>query len=590
MGRDSEYVRAYADRYRAMFPIRIATIVGIVAICLWLVDWPWAFNFAACQFGLYALLWTVVEQARRNPGSAGAALRLKRWTEAITFALAAHCSLFVLAVVAMEPHYLRYVLLLIAGNLMVGALQVHISRLSFAAAVTPPALAIAVIAAIQPRWDASFKVAFAMFIAGVVGAAWRQMDTDRQAVELQVDLTARTDALERALAETEAERAQAERANQAKSRFLAMISHDVRTPLNIIMGVTEVLKRKTRAQAEQELIADMGDAGAMLLRLLNGALDLSKIESGQAEARLAPVDLRAALQATGRVWRRRADELGLHLTVEFDGQDADFRLLADEGRIEQVVVNLMSNAMKMTPSGLIRLRALARPDADGSVALDIEVHDQGPGVPEDKRDRIFQPFEQLDEGRAAGGAGLGLAICRAGVEAMGGEIGVREAEGGGAVFWFRIAADRVQAPVAVPPAASPEPLEARRLTILAAEDHPANRKLLALLLAQFDAEVVMAENGAEAVAAAASQPFDLILMDVMMPVMDGVAALQAIRGAGNRVPVHMLTANVFEEDVARYMAAGADGVLRKPIEIPALHAVLAGIGEAATAEPMRRAG
>lgn len=589
MGRDSEYVRAYADRYRAMFPIRIATIVGIVAICLWLVDWPWAFNFAACQFGLYALLWNVVGHARRNPGAPGAALGLKRWTEGITFALAAHCSLFVLAVMAMEPHYLRYVLLLIAGNLMVGALQVHISRLSFAAAVTPPALAIAVIAATQPRWDASFKVAFAMFIAGVIGAAWRQMDTDRQAVELQVDLTARTDALERALSEAEAARTGAERANQAKSRFLAMISHDVRTPLNIIMGVVEVMKRKTRPKAEAELVDDMGDAGAMLLRLLNGALDLSKIESGQAEARLAPVDVRSVIEGVGRVWRRRAEELKLDLSVDCDGEAADFRLLADEGRIEQVAINFLSNALKLTPAGTVRITARARPSEDGRVALEVEVADQGPGVPESKRDKIFEPFEQLADGRAAGGAGLGLAICRSSVEAMGGEIGVRAAPGGGAVFWFRITAERAL-PAAAPVEITPTPVEqARPLSVLAAEDHPANRKLLAMLLEQFAVEVTLVENGAEAVTAAAANRYDLILMDVMMPVLDGVAALTMIRGSGNAVPIHMLTANVFDDDVARYMAAGADGVLKKPIEIAALHAVLMQVGEA-EAPPLRMVG
>ena len=589
LGRDIEYVRAYAGRYRALFPVRLATVAAVCGICLWLLDWTWALNFAACQFGLYALLWTTVETARRRPDAPGAAKALKRWTELITLALALHCSLFVMAVMAFDPHLMRYLLLLIAGNLMVGALQVHISRLSFAVAVVPPAVTIGLIALTQPQWGAAFLVSFALFIAGVVGAAWRQMDTDRQAVELYVDLSERQTALEHALAETEAQRADAERANQAKSRFLAMISHDVRTPLNIMLGVTEVMKRKKRAKAEQEMLADMGDAGAMLLRLLNGALDLSKIESGQAEARLAPVDLAAAFQSMGRVWRRRADELGLNFQLEVEGEPADFRLAADEGRIEQIAVNLLSNAMKMTPAGLIRLRALARPTADGRVAIEVEVHDQGPGVPEAMRERIFLPFEQLDDGRAAGGAGLGLAICRAGVEAMGGEIGVRPVPGGGAVFWFRLTADRAEAPAAAiaEPEAAPE---TGRLTILAAEDHPANRKLLALLLAQFDAEVVMVENGAEAVTAAAAQAFDLILMDVMMPVMDGVAALQIIRARGDRTPVHMLTANVFDEDVALYMAAGADGVLRKPIEIPALHAVLASLGESAEDEPMRMAG
>lgn len=583
MVRNSEYVRAYASRYGDMFPVRIASIVGIACVAAWLLDWTWAANFAVCQLGLYAILWSRVRKALRHPEAPGAFEALKLWTEAVTLLLALHTAAFVLMIVAHQPHYQRHALLLIIGNLMVGALQIHISRRSFAAAVIPASIAFAILVWRRAGDDTALMICVAMFVAGIIGAAWRQMQTDRQAVELQVDLTERTAALQTALTEAETDRARAERANMAKSRFLAMISHDVRTPLNIILGVVEVLKRKKRAKAETELVADMGDAGAMLLRLLNGALDLSKIESGQVEVRLAPVDVRTGVEGVGRVWRHRAEELNLDLQVDCEGDPADFRVLADEGRIEQVVINLLSNALKMTPKGVVRLYARALPANDGATTLDFEVHDQGPGVPAEDRERIFQPFEQLDDGRAAGGAGLGLAICRSSVEAMGGEIGVREAEGGGAVFWFRITVERAEpiAEIAAPVSAS-----TGALSVLAAEDHPANRKLLAMLLSQFDVEATLVENGAEAVKAAAAHPYDLILMDVMMPVMDGVAALQAIRATGNAVPVQMLTANVFEEDVARYMAAGADGVLRKPIEIPALHAVLT----QAAAPEMRLAG
>lgn len=586
MVRNSEYVRAYAGRYGDMFPVRIASIVGIVAVAFWLLDWTWAVNFAVCQLGLYSLFWWRVQIGLNRPERPGAYLTLKRWTEVITLGVAAHCSLFVLAVMQAHPGYLKFVMLLIAGNLMVGALQVHISRLSFAAAVLPPTLAIAAIALGQPRWGTDFLIAFALFIACIVGAAWRQMDTDRQAVELYVDLTERTASLEAALIESEHDRARAQTANQAKSRFLAMISHDVRTPLNIIMGVVEVMKRKKRPKAEAVLVDDMGDAGAMLLRLLNGALDLSKIESGQAEARLAPVDARAIIEGVGRVWRHRAQELNLDLVVDCDGAPADFHVLADEGRIEQVVINLLSNALKMTPAGTVRLHARARPAGGDATTLDIEVHDQGPGVPEDHRARIFEPFEQLEVGRAAGGAGLGLAICRSSVEAMGGTLGVREAEGGGAVFWFRITAERSE-PVAE--SVSQTSTTTGALSVLAAEDHPANRKLLAMLLESLDVELTLAENGAEAVALASANSYDLILMDVMMPVMDGVTALEAIRASGNTVPVHMLTANVFEDDVARYLAAGADGVLGKPFKVAALHAVLMQVAEV-SAPPLRMAG
>ncbi|MFC5344622.1 response regulator [Brevundimonas staleyi] len=591
MIRDSEYVRAYASRYREIFPVRIASILAIIVLTTWLQGWAWGLNYAVCQLGLYAVFWIVVERARLRPEVPGAGQALKRWTEGVTLVLAIHCSLFALAAATVRPDHIFHAILLLCGHLIVGALQVHISRLSFAVSVTPPALTIAWLAWLAAGSNIGLMACAATLTAGVLGAAWRQMVSDRQAVELQVDLTERTAALETALTQAETDRAQAERANMAKSRFLAMISHDVRTPLNIIMGVVEVLKRKKRPAAETELVADMGDAGSMLLRLLNGALDLSKIESGQSEVALAPVDVRAGLESVGRVWRHRAEELNLDLVVDCDGAPADFHVLADEGRIEQVVINLLSNALKMTPAGTVRLHARARPAGDGVVALDIEVHDQGPGVPEDQRARIFEPFEQLDAGRAAGGAGLGLAICRSSVEAMGGTLGVREAEGGGAVFWFRITADRSE-PAAAPapaPAPTPTPTPAKRsgaLSVLAAEDHPANRKLLAMLLESLNVDLAFAENGAEAVALASQNAYDLILMDVMMPVMDGVAALQAIRATGNAVPIHMLTANVFDDDVARYMAAGADGVLGKPFKVAALHALIA----ETSAPPMRMAG
>jgi CheY-like chemotaxis protein len=189
---------------------------------------------------------------------------------------------------------------------------------------------------------------------------------------------------------------------------------------------------------------------------------------------------------------------------------------------------------------------------------------------------VFEPFEQLAEGRAAGGAGLGLAICKANVQALGGRIGVDDKPGRGAVFWFEFTAPQGELADA---AAEPAPERAqRRLKVLAAEDHPGNRRLLSLVLDQLGADVVLAENGAEAVSACAEGDYGLVLMDAMMPVMDGVTALAAIRAAeqplGRRVPVFMLTANVFDEDVARYLAAGADGVLRKPIELPELAGVL----------------
>lgn len=577
MTKSIEHVRAYATRYRDLFLIRLLSVLGIFGITLWLAPWPWAISFAIIQSVLYVLLWRVVERARLHPEDPGAWGRLKVSTESLTFALAMHAALFVLAAWKLEPELLPQSIMLIIGNLMVGALQVHVSRLSFAAAVVPPSITMGIITWGEYGADAPMLLSVLLFILGVIGAAWRQATSDRDTVELYVDLTQRSGELRAALDDARAGREAAERANRAKSRFLAMISHEVRTPLNVILGIVEVLRRKKRNKEEAGLVEDMGDAGGMLLRLLNGALDLSKIESGQSEPELAPADVRALLAAIARVWRLRSEELGLTLEVECHGAPEDFIIATDAGRIEQVVINLLSNALKLTPSGVIRIRAMALPRDGDSVALRIEVEDQGPGVPPAQRDRIFQPFEQLDAGRAAGGAGLGLAICRANVEGLGGRIGVTDGLTGGALFHVDLPASRARIAEAAAPAAEVHPL-----SVLAAEDHEANRRLLTLLLEQFGAKVTLVENGAEAVAAARADGFDLILMDVMMPVMDGVQALTAIRAeeaetGRPRLPIHMLTANVFDEDVARYRAAGADGVLRKPIEIEALHGALAAV-------------
>lgn len=588
---NAEYVRAYADRYRDMFPVRLVTVGAIAVLAVWLLGWSWALNFAICQFGIYALLWRVVVQARRRPDAPDASTKLRRFTEALTLALAVHTSLFVLAVWWAEPAYMKHLLLLIGGNLMVGALQVHVSRRSFVAAVVPPSIVIFWITFAEAPWDHGLQISVVLFVLGVSGAAWRQWQSDRQTVQLMVAGAEHSRQLRQALARAETDHAAAERANQAKSRFLAMVSHEVRTPLNVILGLTQVMKDRPRPPEEAQVIDDMADAGGMLLRLLNGAMDISKIELGQVDLRLAPVDLAERLGAIARVWRARVADLGLTLDIDIQGSGENLIVLTDQARVEQILINYLSNALKLTPSGVIRIVARALPAPDGRVDLDVEVYDQGPGVPEADRDRIFQPFEQLASGRDAGGSGLGLALCRASAEALGGAVGVRAAPSGGAVFWFRFTAARATLDAAVaPPAASfdgPAPLGPR---ILAAEDHPVNRKLLALLLDPFGVDLVLVENGQEAVAAVRDGRFDLVLMDAMMPVMDGVEALAFIRAeetaaARPRTPVHMLTANVFEEDVARYLAAGADGVLRKPIEIAALRdVVLQAAARAADAE------
>jgi signal transduction histidine kinase len=484
-----------------------------------------------------------------------------------------------------EPHLILECLLLLVGNMVLGGLQAHLSWRSFLLATLPPSLVLCPMMWTLSGKDPAVAICTLVFEVGVIAEACRQQTSNRRAALARAERAVTAETLCHALETAEQERVRSDEANRAKSKFLAMISHDVRTPLNVVLGLASVLKPRLTDADQTALVAEIESAGGMLLRLLNGVLDLSKIESGEATAKPAPVDLREALQAIPSVWRERVNELGLTLGVTFDGEPEHFRVFTDGAKVEQTVINFLSNALKLTPAGCIEIHASARPAANG-IALRIAVHDEGPGVPPEYREKIFEPFEQLAEGRAVGGAGLGLSICKANVHALGGRLGVDNRSDRGAIFWFEFEAPRAELVEAEPKARSD--VSQRRLKVLAAEDHPGNRRLLSLLLDQLGADVVLAENGAQAVAACGEALYDMVLMDAMMPVMDGVSALAAIRaaepGLGRRVLVFMLTANVFDEDVARYIAAGADGVLRKPIELPELAGVLDRVREGAFAE------
>lgn len=375
----------------------------------------------------------------------------------------------------------------------------------------------------------------------------------------------------------EAQRAAAEQASRAKSDFLAVTSHEIRTPLNAVLGLSEALQREDLTPRQRELNAGVLQSGSMLLRLLNAVLDLSRIGSEQSQLEPVAFDLKGKLSNIISIWTPSAESGDIDLSMDVSAVTRDW-IVCDEGRLEQTLVNLISNALKFTPSGG-QVEVVARCEAQ---RLTIEVRDSGPGVPDDARERIFQPFEQTDVGRLAGGAGLGLAICAGNIGLMGGEIGCRNGFDVGTCFWIEVPFSvPASTPVAQGEAKTSDPVNPvtechRPLRILAAEDNRANQNVLAILLEPAGVELTFADNGLEALEALARQPFDLVLMDANMPVMDGVEAVRRIRASevDTRIPIHMLTANVFSEDVAEYMSAGADGVLNKPIELPRLYEVL----------------
>ena len=402
----------------------------------------------------------------------------------------------------------------------------------------------------------------------------------------EADARARNAKLERMVKEAEAQRGAAEAANRAKSAFLAVTSHEVRTPLNAVLGLTEGLARTPLSPKQQGLVDGVRESGGMLLRLLNAVLDLAQIEAGKMSAHMGTFDLAGAMDAVGRVWTPRAREMGVDLVVDLAGLPDDCALVSDKGKVEQTMVNLLSNALKFSPQGSELVLAVSAQRNRNRYQVRVEIIDQGPGVSPEDRARIFEAFEQTDSGRQVGGTGLGLAICAGNMASLGGTIGQDETPDGRCRFWFEFPAEAGAAVQDVDPVDVLEASMDRPLRVLAAEDNAANRQVLQVLLEPLGVELTLVEDGLAAVEAVQVNAFDLILMDANMPRMDGAEAVRAIRALGGlprEMPIYMLTANVFAEDVSRYRAAGVDGVLKKPIEVGELFAALA--GAAARIEP-----
>jgi len=370
-------------------------------------------------------------------------------------------------------------------------------------------------------------------------------------------------------------------ASEAKSAFLATMSHEIRTPLNGIMGMVQAIGLDRTGGPRDERLEVIRHSGEALLGVLNDVLDLSKIEAGKLTLEVADFDLSVLLAEVHGSFATLARGKGLKFTVDARGAEGVYR--GDCARLRQVLCNLVSNAMKFTEDGQVVLAA--RRDGD---RLDLTVADTGIGIADDKQAAIFGKFIQADSSttRRYGGTGLGLAICRELVELMGGTITVESRAGRGSRFVVRAPLPRVgdaRAAALPAPAADLEP-PVPGLRILAAEDNGVNQLVLRTLLASFGLEVTMVDNGALAVAAWAPGRWDLILMDVQMPVMDGVEATGAIRAleadsGAARTPIIALSANAMAHQSAAYLAAGMDGHLAKPIEIARLYETISAVGE-----------
>ncbi len=379
-------------------------------------------------------------------------------------------------------------------------------------------------------------------------------------------------------------------ANRAKSEFLATMSHEIRTPLNGVLGMVQAMARDDLPQQQRERLELIGASGETLLTILNDILDLSKIEAGKLVLEAAEFDLETMARGAQATFAHMVDGKGLTFRLEVE-EAARGTWLGDSTRVRQVLYNLISNAVKFTESGSVEV-CISRSEA----GLTFRVADTGIGLSAEQIERLFEKFVQADSSttRQFGGTGLGLSICRELCSAMGGDIRVESRLGQGSLFTALLPLMRTGEPTCegAPegPISGPE-LDGGRLRVLAAEDNRVNQLVLQALLGQAGVDLCIVSNGQEAVAAWEMADWDVILMDVQMPVMDGIAAAQAIRlrereTGRTETPIVALTANAMDHQVTACKAAGMTDFVAKPIEVSALFGALTRAVQPAAPSPV----
>lgn len=367
----------------------------------------------------------------------------------------------------------------------------------------------------------------------------------------------------------------ADRANAAKGEFLANMSHEVRTPINAISGMLTLVGDEPLSVRARDYLAKAQQATGVLLRVVNDILDYSKIEAGRLELEQRPFNLHQLVMGLAGVIRPAANDKGLQFKVRPLTELPQW-LSGDAVRIEQILHNLLNNAVKFTSSGSVELALAATVGPERLAALTLKVSDSGIGMEQATIERLFQSFTQADSSitRRFGGTGLGLAICRRLVALMAGEIRVDSSPGGGSCFTVELQLPLAEPPVASREASAPPLFSGKRLLVV--EDQPINREVLAAMLARCGVEVVEAVNGAEALAMVEQMTIDLVLMDIQMPVMDGLTATRAMRADARwrGLPIIGLSANAFAEDRAQSLAAGMNDYLTKPVDRQQLYQTL----------------
>ncbi|HEX3916422.1 MAG TPA: ATP-binding protein [Caulobacteraceae bacterium] len=456
------------------------------------------------------------------------------------------------------------------------------SPLAAVQAGVPSAIAPLLLPLLMPRFhgveQAVVMIMLIMCVVHAVSAALDNMATARKLEVATRGLVAGREAAEAARTAMAAAKAEAEAANQAKSAFLANMSHEIRTPLNGVLGMAQAMSMDALSEAQRERLEVVRLSGEALLSVLNDVLDLSKIEAGKLALEIIDFDLGEVVRGACQALRTTAEAKGLAFEVDMGAAEGTYR--GDPTRLRQIMLNLVSNALKFTESGAVTVRACCRDER-----LRLMVSDTGEGIGPEVVSSLFAKFTQGDASttRRFGGTGLGLAICRELAELMGGSIEVESRLGEGSTFTVTVDAPRIgearsgaAAPIEQPAAVSDA---ARDVRVLAAEDNPVNQLVLKTLLSHAGVTPVIVENGALALEAWETSAWDLIFMDVSMPVMDGPTAVRHIRRREAelkrpRTPIVALTANAMSHQIEAYLAAGMDGHVAKPIDAASLFAAL----------------
>jgi two-component system, sensor histidine kinase len=546
------YHRAYGD-YRLLRLGSIASIAALTAYTgVWSIAWAvlWAFAYAAAE------VWLVIWWRRIQPRLAAAGMpEIKRLQSELIGICAIACAICAVPsfVTPFSGHDNEVMGVILSAAILLVAAAEHSLRKDMFLVTAPPA-AVALLWNLYSLGDGPSAWIFAALGLCYVGNALALQQSN---VKVFVDLVRL--------------RADAEAANTAKSDFLATVSHEIRTPLNGVLGMAQLMARSELTAEQRGQLSVISDSGQDLLVLLNGILDLSKIESGKIELEARAFDLEQTVEAASAAFAPLAAEKGLAFSVEVAPQlRGTWR--GDTARIRQVLSNLLSNALKFTAAGSIRLGV--EPSGDG---VAFRVTDTGIGIPADKLGAIFERFTQADSSttRQFGGTGLGLAICERFVGLMGGEMMVESRVGVGSTFSFVLPLRPDVALERAEPSAPEAAEDARPIKILAAEDNSTNQLILSALLGTLGVDLTLVDDGEAAVEAFATARFDLLLMDVQMPRMDGLAATAAIRrterlSGRSRTPIIALTANVMPHQIAQYRAAGMDAHVAKPVDLAAL--------------------